>query len=150
MSKKKQHIDPSKIHIKHIEELFSEIDELDSSNDNKKIEIKVAHNSAYDVSQNGFLLGLQIVFESHEENNISECKFRYNFYFEVDNLSEMYSLNEDDFPVFQKLFVATLSGISYSTLRGIIMEKTSNTPWGTLILPVIDPSKILESWISQE
>ncbi|MGY0406639.1 hypothetical protein, partial [Pseudoalteromonas sp. SYSU M81241] len=89
----------SKIHIKHIEELFSEIDELDSSNDNKKIEIKVAHNSAYDVSQNGFLLGLQIVFESHEENNISECKFRYNFYFEVDNLSEMYSLNEDDFPV---------------------------------------------------
>lgn len=150
MSKKKQHIDPSKIHIKHIEELFSEIDELDSSNDNKKIEIKVAHNSAYDVSQNGFLLGLQIVFESHEENNISECKFRYNFYFEVDNLSEMYSLNEDDFPVFQTLFVATLSGISYSTLRGIIMEKTSNTPWGTLILPVIDPSKILESWISQE
>lgn len=150
MSKQKQHIDPSKIHIKHIEELFSEIDELDSSNDNKKIEIKVAHNSAYDVSQNGFLLGLQIVFESHEENNISECKFRYNFYFEVDNLSEMYSLNEDDLPVFQKLFVATLSGISYSTLRGIIMEKTSNTPWGTLILPVIDPSKILESWISQE
>ncbi|MEE1964602.1 hypothetical protein V1387_18080 [Allomuricauda taeanensis] len=150
MSKQKQHIDPSKIHIKHIEELFSEIDELDSSNDNKKIEIKVAHNSAYDVSQNGFLLGLQIVFESHEENNISECKFRYNFYFEVDNLSEMYSLNEDDLPVFQKLFVATLSGISYSTLRGVIMEKTSNTPWGTLILPVIDPSKILESWISQE
>ena len=62
----------------------------------------------------------------------------------------MYTLNEEDIPVFKELFVATLAGISYSTLRGIIFEKTSDTPWGGLTLPVINPKLLLESWIENK
>jgi len=38
---------------------------------------------------------------------------------------------------------ATLLGIAYSTSRGIIVEKTQNTFLGGIILPCIDPYKVL-------
>ena len=62
----------------------------------------------------------------------------------------MYELGEDDKPIFSKQFVATLAGISYSTLRGIIFEKLLNSSWGSVTLPVINPNNILESWIELE
>lgn len=156
MTDKKLHIDPSKIHLNYIEEILTSIDDSNNAvESNPSMAIDVAHNVGHIVKENKFLFGLKLVFRTTsnnskiEDSNL-ECKFRYNFHFIVDNLDEMYETDEKDNPVFKKTFVATLAGISYSTLRGIIFEKTSNSSFTSLILPVIDPSLLLESWISQE
>ena len=46
-------------------------------------------------------------------------------------------------PVFNGLFISTLTGISFSTARGIIFERLSKTNMRNVILPVVSPSKLL-------
>ena len=154
MTEKQTHIDPSKIHLNYIEEVSLSIDdsiiidELEPS-----LTIDVAHTTAHLIPENKFLFGLQLVFGAANKKDgqlRSECKFRYNFHFVIENLDDMYEKNEDGEPIFKRSFVATLAGISYSTLRGIVFEKTSNSKWTALVIPVIDPSLLLDSWISQE
>ncbi|WP_424001203.1 hypothetical protein [Maribacter sp. IgM3_T14_3] len=151
MTKKAHNIDPTQIHLKHIEELYTDIGKLvDNLNPVSKLDTKVAHKHAFNISDNLFLLGLKAVFKAVEIDGEPECIFRVNFHFEVDNLDDMYTHNEEDIPVFQELFVATLAGISYSTLRGIIYEKTINTFWNGITLPVINPAILLKGWIEDE
>jgi hypothetical protein len=38
---------------------------------------------------------------------------------------------------------ATIAGISYSTSRGIVLERTLGTDFGGIILPVIDPAELI-------
>ncbi|MGB5819830.1 MAG: hypothetical protein WBG90_10130 [Saonia sp.] len=151
MAKKTHHIDPEKIHLKHIEELYTDIGELEENLiPITSFDTKIAHKSAYNVSDNLFLLGLKAVFKAVDIEDQPECIFRVNFHFEVDNLDKMFTYNEEDIPIFQELFVATLAGISYSTFRGMIYEKTINSLWNGITLPVINPVRLLQSWIENE
>ncbi len=151
MAKKTTHIVPEKIHLKHIEELYADIGKLvDNLPPSSSIDTKIAHKSAYNVSENLFLLGLKAVFKAVDVEDKPECSFRVNFHFEVDNLDKMFTYNEEDLPVFQELFVATLAGISYSTFRGMIYQKTIDSLWNGLTLPVLNPARLLQSWIENE
>jgi len=151
MSKKTLNIDPEKIHLVFIEEISVAINDTEEANNiNPSLSTNVAHLTAYNLEGGKFLFGLQLLFSTNDQPKNFECKFRFNFHFVIDNLQEMYTLNEDNQPVFQKLFVATLAGISYSTLRGIVFERTSSSNRGSLLLPVINPSDLLESWIDQD
>jgi len=151
MAKKVNHIDPEKIHLKHIVELYADIGELvENLTPISLFGTKIAHKHAFNVSENLFLLGLKAVFKAVEIEDEPECSFRVNFHFEVDNLDDMFTYNDEDVPVFQEVFVATLAGISYSTFRGMIYEKTRDTLWNGLTLPVINPSILLKSWIENE
>jgi hypothetical protein len=150
MAKTKSIIEPEKIHLRTIENVLVSIDDLEERlNKKDAVSISLAHLSGCNIDDKRYLLGLMAIFEMTlgPEKIEKKCVFRYNFHFEVENLEMMYEMNESGIPVFKKLFVATLAGISYSTLRGIVYEKTSNSNWGSLILPVINPSKLLESWI---
>tara|TARA_R110002126_G_scaffold64790_3_gene165784 strand:- start:940 stop:1398 length:459 start_codon:yes stop_codon:yes gene_type:complete len=152
MAKKEQNpINPKKIHLLQIEPLEIAISELkESFNQKESIEMKIAHISAHNLDEKGFLLGLDIILTLSDRLPIKTARFRYNFHFIIDNLLKMYELGEDDKPIFSKQFVATLAGISYSTLRGIIYEKLLNSSWGSVTVPVINPNNILESWIELE
>lgn len=152
MAKKEQnHINPEKIHLLRIEPKEVSISDLkEPYNPKESIDMKIAHISAHNLDEKGFLLGLDIVLTLTDRVPEKIARFRYAFHFVVDNLEEMYSLNEDKEAVFDKQFAATLAGISYSTLRGIIFEKLLNSSWGSVTVPVINPNKILESWIELE
>ncbi len=144
-------IDPEKIHLVQIEPMEVFISEVkEPFNQEESIGMEIAHISGYDLDKKDFLLGLDIILTL--ENRIPEktARFRYNFHFAIDNLEQMYNINEKDEPSFHKQFAATLAGISYSTLRGIMFEKLFHSSWGSTIVPVINPAKILERWIDPE
>ncbi|RKE92336.1 hypothetical protein [Ichthyenterobacterium magnum] len=150
MENNKNIIDPEKIHLEFIEEISVSMGNIiDKNIANLSISTDIAHISGYNMADKKYLLGLKVVFTINHKDKPIEFKFRYNFHYRIDNYDEMYSLKEDGTPFFSKIFVATLAGISYSTLRGIIFEKTSNSSWVTLTLPVINPSLVLDSWIDQ-
>jgi hypothetical protein len=151
MTKKVLNIDPEKIHLVFIEEVSVDINDTDiTENKVSSLETNIAHLTAYNLEDKKFLFGLELLLTNNNESNNSECKFRYNFHFIIDNLEEMYNINDDGLPVFKKSFVGTLSGISYSTLRGIVFEKTRKLNWDLIQLPIINPMNLLDSWISQE
>lgn len=45
---------------------------------------------------------------------------------------------------------ASLVGLAYSTARGIILERTSGTILNGIIIPVIDPMKLLKGQSSDK
>jgi hypothetical protein len=149
MSKKeKNNIEPEKIHLLKIEPIEVLISDLMTPfNQEETIEMKIAHISAHNIDNKGFFLGLEIILELADRKPEKEARFRYNFHFTIDNIEKMYELIEEGEPKFSKQFVATLAGISYSTLRGIIFEKLLHSSWGAVTVPVINPNKILDSWI---
>ena len=150
MANRKINIDPEKIHLDFVEEVSVVMDNLENRDiNNISITSDIAHISGYNLDEKKYLLGLNVVFTIKNDKNPIEFKFRYNFHYRIDNYDEMYSIKKDGSAFFSKLFVATLAGISYSTLRGIIIEKTSNNSWIRLTLPVINPSLILDSWIEK-
>ena len=77
--------------------------------------------------------------------NESAAHFVIDFHFEIKNLSNFYKLKEDEQPLFSGVLIATLLGLSFSTARGIIFEKLATTNLKDIILPVIDPNKLLQS-----
>lgn len=151
MKENKINIDPEKLHLEFIEEVSVDMDNIsDIDFTNLSITTDIAHVSGHNLENKKYLLGLKVVFTINDPHEPLEFNFRYNFHYFVDNFHEMYTLNEDGTPFFSKLFVATLAGISYSTLRGIIFEKTSSIGLPSLTLPIINPSLILDSWIDQQ
>ena len=149
MAKKEQnHIDPEKIHLLRIEPLEISISDLKKSFSlEESIDMKIAHISAHNIDENGFLMRLDVKLTLEDRKPKQTASFRYNFHFIVDNLKQMYSLQKNGEPVFSNLFASTLAGISYSTLRGVIFEKLLNSSWGAITIPVINPANILASWI---
>lgn len=152
MVKKQQNpIDPEKIHLLQIEPLEVSISDLEVPfKSEEAIDMKIAHLSAQHLKDKRFLLGLDLILTLTDREVESKARFRYNFHYKIDNLEQMYSLKEDGEPTFKKVFGATLAGISYSTLRGIIFERLFNSSWGSITVPVINPVNILESWIERE
>lgn len=127
------------------------IDDLDQPyNPGEEIDMKIAHLSAHNLDDKAFLMGLDIILDLSERSPLKSARFRYDFHFVVDNLEQMYTLPEGGDPLFESQFGATLAGISYSTLRGVIFEKLQHTLWGQIILPIVNPNKILDSWIEVE
>jgi hypothetical protein len=93
-------------------------------------------------------LKLDLVVDLQAEAPLSKIKslaqFKFAFHFKITNLQNFYELNAEQNPVFYGLLIATLLGICFSTARGIIYEKLSNTNMQGIILPVVSPQKMLQ------
>lgn len=68
------------------------------------------------------------------------AKYDYQFFFRIENMDDFISNDK----VIHPELVTTLLSISYSTLRGIVLERTSSTFLGSVILPVVSPLKLLK------
>ncbi len=70
--------------------------------------------------------------------------YTHEIVFRVENLEDFVERAE---PVEESevdfVLMATLVGIAYSTVRGIIFSRTQGTSLGTIILPVVDPKRIM-------
>ena len=81
--------------------------------------------------------------EKQRDAKISNAHFNIEFHFQITNLKDFYTLNENETPVFHGLLITTLLGLSFSTARGIIYERLSKTNMAGIILPVVSPQKML-------
>ena len=89
MTKKVLNIDPKKIRLVFIEEVSVNINDTDmAENKVTSFETNMAHLTAYNLEDKKFLFGLELLLTKNNESNNSECKFRYNFHFIIDNLEE--------------------------------------------------------------
>ena len=71
------------------------------------------------------------------------ANYEYQFYFLIDNIGDF--INDENV---HPSIVSTVLSIAYSTLRGIILERTSGTLLGSVILPIVNPAKLLSEGLS--
>ena len=88
-----------------------------------------------------FILKPRFTSGKKEPKLIAELIFKVEF--EIQNLNDVVTKKEEGFNIPDSL-VVTLFSISYSTMRGVFYEKSRGTMAERLILPIIDPTSILQ------
>ena len=84
------------------------------------------------------------LFIQLEKNKDNFATFEITTFFQILN-KEKYLINFEEELLFHPQLITTLVSISYSTARGIVLEKLKNTFWKDLILPIISPIKLLQN-----
>lgn len=66
------------------------------------------------------------------------------FHYKVDQLDRFYEITGEKMVNFNNAFISQLCGISYATLRGLVLALTQNT--SNVLLPIVDPKLIVETF----
>ena len=147
-------IHPELITIQSVKIHKSNINATDEYMDNPVkpagIEINVGQSTAFNIEKKNIRIRLKIELEARK--NETEPIGLYGSYvlefqIYVDDL-EQFIIKAGDKKLIDSKLGGTLSGIVYSTERGIIYERTSATAFGGVILPVIDPNLLIKESLS--
>lgn len=143
-------INPESISIIHINVYKSIVSPSDIYVDNPQkpsnFRVGYTYNFAINVKLKNIRLRLEAMLDGinkKEEPIGIQGNFGIEFHFRVDNL-EAFLENKEGENKIQGLLGTTLISIAFSTARGIILEKTLNTPLNGIILPVIDPAAMIK------
>lgn len=137
---------PENINLFHLHVVESRITDTIQKKESV-YQVNVAHTTMHNLADKRLKIGLLIDIKNDSTLNkeISNAHFNIDFHYKITDLKSFYTLDENSTPVFSGLLIATLLGISFSTARGLIYERLSETNLKGIILPVVSPSKILAS-----
>lgn len=138
---------PEKIHltdIKWIKENTVLLNEKLSVN--PTYDFVIAHNVMHNLNKQVVKIRLFVDMNGEINNKTINQGGNYevDFFFQIDDLIEQYQMINEK-PVFNGIFIATLLGISFSTLRGMLFSLWRNTVLESVILPVISVPSLLNS-----
>lgn len=74
----------------------------------------------------------------------AEGNFHLSFIFHVENLDELSHVKEDDSIDLNPALANAIAAITFSTSRGILMNRVQGTALCNFILPVVSPDKLLK------
>ncbi|TVR36943.1 MAG: hypothetical protein EA392_13955 [Cryomorphaceae bacterium] len=117
------------------------------------VDIQVGYAPFLNIAENGIAIRMVLHLNGIRNDKGKKepvgirAEYVYHFYFQVDNLSQF--ISEKD--AVSAALTTTLVSMSYSTLRGIVLERTTGTLLGGVILPVINPAAFVkENLISSD
>ncbi|MEY3369174.1 MAG: hypothetical protein RI973_2329 [Bacteroidota bacterium] len=150
MSKEKPKIVPEKIHLQAIKVFKTNLEAADDYLNNPRpvngFEFGIAKAVSHDVENGATRFRLFFSLDALDEKSAPlglKAEYGIEFQFRVENYSDFVRRTGEGALQVDLSLGVTLMGIAYSTARGIILEKTQGTLFGGVILPVIDPSKVL-------
>ncbi len=153
--KEDRKIEPDKIHILSIKTLKGSID-ASATADNVAIGsyrfgFEVA--TGFNVEEHIIGLELTVVIQAVNKNKeLLDIKgsYTHEFIFKVENFEDFIDKAEKAEEIkIDPIMGGTLAGIAYSTIRGIIYTRTQGTSLNAVVLPVVDPKKIMGGELEQ-
>lgn len=109
--------------------------------DRENINLGIGHDIQNNLEEGKIKIVLSIQLENGKDNFAT---FEITTFFQILN-KENYLIEFENDILFHPQLITTILSISYSTSRGIILEKLKNTFWKDLILPIISPTKLLQN-----
>lgn len=140
MEKKLAPIVVKDIHLLHVEVTEQKLD-VKAFNEEKQHQLNVGHKLAHNLEDERIKLDFVFSFNNQAEESL--LFFKIDFHFHISQLTNFYELKDENHPVFNGHFVATLIGICFSTSRGIILEKLNNAGIKNILLPIVSPQEML-------
>ncbi|MBS1622309.1 MAG: hypothetical protein JSS80_11805 [Bacteroidetes bacterium] len=140
-------IEADKIHILNIRTLKGNIDAASEANTDKiaghqfNFKLTTGINPADKVVGLQLLVNISAVDKDNKPLNI-QGSYTHEMLFQVDNLEEFIE-NNNSGNLIDAGLGSTLISIIYSTVRGIICTRTQGTSLGQVVLPVIDPKRLM-------
>lgn len=130
-----------KIHLQKIEVVQTRMD-LGRFKESKKHALTLGHKLLHNLDENRIKLELLFSFKDVKEEEF--LFMQIDFHFQIDNLSDFYTLDDHENPVFLGSAIGTLLAIAVSTSRGVIFEKLESNGISNIIIPVMNPNKLLQ------
>ncbi len=142
-------IKPDLIHVISMNVYKASVNTSDEYLDNptsfENISVAYAQDSAYNIKEKGVRIRLEAKLEGHDDDDKNlglEAEYGIEFHFVVDNIEDFIDEEKEEVEI-KGILWGTLVGIAYSTARGIIFDRTQGTFFKGVILPVIDPKKLI-------
>lgn len=144
-------VDPSKIHLSGMRVLKAHFESQIEGLGNTQIanfNIGMKSDSGFNLQENYHRIVIFLKIKAvNERGEIIDASAEYQieYHFTIENLNDFveYQDNGENFTV-SPTIGATIAGIAYSTSRGIVFDRTQGTDFNGVILPVINPSHLLD------
>lgn len=136
-------IDPLKIHLTNIVKVTDTISTECQNHKNEELAMDIVHQMMHNLEQKKVKLNMQIAFLCNHQPAEKLAVFAYDFLYTVEDLELHYQMANDK-PLFDGVFVSTLLGMTYSTIRGILFQQLTEAPLNNIILPVINVPDLLK------
>lgn len=152
----KQLVDPDKIILFSIRILKAhfEVNEevLDQPKETLKFDLGLKSETAFNLEEKNLRFRVYISIEGADKDdkpNGIRGEYDIEFHYHIENLDEFVIKGDKSEEIFFRDDLGgTIAGISYSTARGIILDRTQATDLNGIILPVINPYNLLEEDIT--
>jgi hypothetical protein len=153
MMKEDRKIIPEQIHVVDIKTLKGNIETGDMDEDLQKqvagYRFQYSLGTGINIEDMLVALRLTVNIDGLDTDNIetgTKGSYTHSITFRVDNLSDFidFDAEADEIREFDIAMGGTLVGIAYSTIRGIIYNRTQSTALNAVILPVINPMELLK------
>lgn len=100
------------------------------------------------VESNG-QFGLELQFSDYFKDQFGQLTNAnitgtFQFTFRINNLGDLLLPLENEEKVLAQPILSTLLAISFSTIRGIVADRTANTPFRGYYLPIVDPMQFFK------
>jgi hypothetical protein len=138
---------PSKIHLTNIKwGKQNTILSVDKPEKKPLYDILVSHNMMHNLEKEVVKITLFLdVIAIIDDKKINQGgNYEVDFIYKIEDLHDQYQISNKK-PLFSGIFVSTLLGISYSTLRGMLFTMWKDTYLSSVILPIIATSELLKS-----
>nr|WP_321229656.1 hypothetical protein [uncultured Psychroserpens sp.] len=152
---KQEEIFDVKLRMTSVKVLKFMVDDAINDNDNdfyNTFKTDLKNNLETDVENEEINITLESLFYTYQnEEKFSFIELKVNFTFNIIPLrrlvSEQTNVNGVKSFVFKNdKLLLTITSLAYSTMRGILIEKLSNSKFkNKLFLPIVDPRKLLQS-----
>lgn len=150
MKKKQPKVIPEQIHLTSINIIKAHLETSDEFLENPvkaaAFEFGLAHEMGHNMEDNKSRCRIYFTLKGHDESDNPiglELEYGIEFHFVVDNLSDFILPKENASFHMDAAIGVTLLSMAYSTARGIVYERTRGTFLDGVLLPVIDPLKVL-------
>ena len=148
--KKRKQVLPDQIHLLSVKILKGNLSAEDSIDEQEGKE--VSFTSDYKIQLGTSIEGnaVRIVFTiilaclNNKKEFIASAEYTIEFIFTIQDLQEFIDQSKDPF-IMDNHLVCTLLAIVYSTTRGIVLTRTQGTIMEGIIMPVVNPTTLLES-----
>lgn len=91
-------------------------------------------------------LEIEITKVSEEDRKSSaSARVKVEYVYLVENLEELHKIDDNDTLIVDNGLIANLSGISFSTTRGLILQRFRDTSFEGFILPIVSVADEIET-----
>jgi len=139
----KAKVDADKINLLFVKTLKSNI-EVGSNfikKEGQEYQLSLGQDSGLNLDEKKIVFTLKVLIDFPDKNEGAgaRAEFVLQFLFEVENLDDFTSQNEEGTTSVSGELSMTLAGIAYSTARGVILNTTEQSTIKGILLPVINP-----------
>lgn len=141
-------IDPEKIHIQSVRILNAHFSIKEDFDPDEFLSLAMGFKSETVFNLEKNLLNFKLFIKVEGLNKDEEftgisVKYIIEYFYLIENLNDFADFEEDESYTISQQLGATIAGISYSTSRGIILDRTQTSEFNGILLPVVDPNKLL-------